>query len=84
MFPVRKKLGNVFGWIIILGSDLAFAAMTIFSLKRLWVLEENQEGFVVAMMVLTDVGLGAMEIVFGIYVIICLWKYFSKKLAGMA
>ncbi len=84
VFPVRRKLGNVFGWIIILGSDLAFAAMTIFSLKRLWVLEENQEGFVVAMMVLTDVGLGAMEIVFGIYVIICLWKYFSKKLAGMA
>lgn len=84
VFPIRKKLRNVFGWVILLGSDLAFATMTLFSLKRLWFLEENQEEFVTTLMLLTDVGLGAMEIMFGIYVLIVMFNFVRRRLAGMS
>lgn len=84
VFPVRDRVRKVFGWTVILGSDLGFAMMTLFSLKRLWVLEENQEGLVTAFMILTDIGLGVTETALGIYMLIVLYRFFGKKLAGMA
>jgi len=58
--------------------------MTLFSLKRMFVMEENQEGIVTAFMLLTDIGLGVTETVLGVYVAIVLYRFFRKKLAGMA
>ncbi len=84
VFPIKGKMKKIFGWSVILGSNLGFAMMTLFSLKRMFVLEENQEGIVTAFMLLTDVGLGVTETILGVYVAIVLYRFFSKKLAGMA
>ena len=84
VFPIRNRLRKILGWSVILGSDLGFAMMTLFSLKRLWVQEENQEGLVTAMMLLTDVGLGITETILGLYMVIVLYRFFGKKLVGMA
>ena len=46
-----------FGWLVIVGSDLAFAAVTVFGLKRLFVPEYAQQRVVDITMALTDVGL---------------------------
>jgi len=46
-----------FGWLVILGSDLAFAAATVFGMKRLFVSEYAQQPVVDVTMILTDTGL---------------------------
>ena len=46
-----------FGWLIILGSDLAFAAVTIFYTKRLFVSESAQQPLVNVSLLLVDTGL---------------------------
>lgn len=46
-----------FGWLIILGSDLAFAAVTIFYTKRLFVSESAQQPLVNVSLFLVDTGL---------------------------
>ncbi len=84
VFPIRGKVRKAFGWTILIGSDLGFAMMTLFSLKRLWVAEENQEGMVRIYMLLTDVGLGVTETILGVYMVIVLVRFFGKKLSGMA
>ncbi len=84
VFPIKGKIRKVFGWSVIIGSDLGFAMMTLFSLKRLWVTEENQESLVNLYMLLTDIGLGLTELVLGIYMVIVLIRFFGKKLVGMA
>ena len=84
VFPVKGKMRKLYGWAIIFGSNLGFAMMTLFSLKRMFVAEENQEGLVTTFMLLTDVGLGITETLLGVYVAVTLYKFIGKKLAGMA
>jgi len=84
VFPIEGKLRKSFGWIVILGSNLGFGMMTLFSLKRMFVTEENQEGIVSIFMLLTDIGLGVTEMVLGVFVAIILYRFFTKKFAGMA
>lgn len=83
VFPIKGKLRKFFGWAVILGSDLAFAMVTLFSLKRLWVSEEAQEPVVKFYMILTEFGLGVVEIILGIYMVFLLVKLINKKIAGM-
>ncbi len=84
VFPLKGKIRKITGWTIILGSDIAFAMVTLFSLKRLWVSEEAQEPIVKFYMILTEVGLGILEITLGIYMIWLLIKLINKKLLGMS
>lgn len=49
-----------FGWTVILGSDLAFAAVTVFEMKRLFVSESAQQPLVNWTMLLADAGLAAL------------------------
>ncbi len=46
-----------FGWTVIIASDVAFAAVTVFETKRLFVSEAGQQPLVDAVMWLTDAGL---------------------------
>ncbi len=78
-YPLKGKIRKLFGWGIILGSDLAFAMMTLFAMKRLWVSEENQQPFVDFFMLLTDFGLGALETIAGITVLILFIRLLYKK-----
>lgn len=49
---------QLFGWGVIIGSDIAFGAVTVFALKRLFVSEYMQQPVVNTTMLLTDFGLG--------------------------
>jgi len=72
---MKGKTRKWFGWILIIGSDIAFASMTIFSMKSLFVAEEvAQEGIMSLTMLLTDFGLGAILVTLAIFLG---WKLFD-------
>lgn len=76
---LKGKKRKWFGWTIIIGSDLAFAAVTLFSFKRLMVSEYNQQALVDNLMLLTDVGLGIVLITVFILMLWRLFDLFNKK-----
>ncbi|HHY30462.1 MAG TPA: amiloride-sensitive sodium channel family protein [Syntrophaceticus sp.] len=49
---------RLFGWTVIIGADLAFAAITVFAMKRLFVSEYMQQPVVNLTMLLSEIGLG--------------------------
>lgn len=57
---LKGRARQWFGWVIILGSDAAFAAVTVFEIKRLFVGESSQQPLVNATMFVADVGLAAV------------------------
>lgn len=57
MVGLKGRARQLFGWTVIVASDLAFGAVTVFSLKRLFVTESNQQPVVDVTMWLTDLGL---------------------------
>jgi len=84
IFPLRGKLRKLFGWGLILGSNLAFAMATLFSLKRLWIAEENQQPLVNFYMVLLEIGLGLVLLILGFYMVRLLIKLLGKKIEGLS
>jgi len=56
---LKGKIRQWFGWILIIGTDIAFASATLFSTKRLGISEFGQQSYVDVLMVLMDIGLGA-------------------------
>jgi hypothetical protein len=72
---LKGKKRKWFGWIMIIGSDLAFASMTIYSMKRLFIPEEvAQQGLMNTTMLLADFGLGSLLIMMAIFLG---WKLFD-------
>jgi hypothetical protein len=63
MAGLKGKVRKWFGWIIIIGSNLAFGSVTVFSMKRLFVTESAQEGVVNTTMLLADIGLASILVV---------------------
>lgn len=57
---MKGRVRQLFGWTIIIGSDLAFASVTIFEMKRLFITEYTQQALVNKLMILADIGLGAV------------------------
>jgi hypothetical protein len=68
---VKGKARQWFGWILILGSDVAFGAVTIFSMKRLFVSEAAQQPIVNLTMLLADVGLASVLVILALFL---LWR----------
>lgn len=68
---VKGKARQWFGWILILGSDIAFGAVTVFSMKRLFVSEVAQQPIVNLTMLLADVGLASVLVILAIFM---LWR----------
>ncbi len=60
---IKGKLRKWLGWTIIVCSDIAFAAVTIMSMKRLFVTEYYQAPIVNWTMLATDFGLGAILVI---------------------
>jgi hypothetical protein len=54
-----------FGWTVIIGSDLAFGAVTVFEMKRLFVSEVEQQPLVNWTMLLNEIGLAVVLLVLG-------------------
>ncbi len=71
---LKGKLRKWFGWTVIIGSDIAFASVTVFSMKRLFVQEYYQDTVVNWTMLLADMGLAIVLIVLAI---LMLWRLFD-------
>ena len=54
---LKGKMRQWFGWTVIIASDVAFAAVTLFETKRLYVSEAAQQPLVNWTMLITDIGL---------------------------
>lgn len=76
---LKGKTRKWFGWAIIILSDLAFGSATVFSMKRLFVDEANQQGVVNTTMLLMDLGLGILLVALAIFMVWRLYDLFQKK-----
>jgi hypothetical protein len=75
---LKGRTRKIFGWSVIIFSDLAFAAITIFSMKRLFVSESAQQPLVNWTMLLADLGLALVLVALAILMIWRLVDLFKK------
>jgi hypothetical protein len=71
MIGLKGKIRKLYGWGIIILSDIAFAAVTIFEMKRLFITEAEQQPLVNTVMLLMDFGLGSLLVILAI---VMLWR----------
>ncbi len=76
---LKGKLRQWFGWLVIIGSDLAFGAVTIFSMKRLFVAESAQQPIVNWTMLVADFGLALVLVVLAMLMLWRLFDLFKKE-----
>jgi hypothetical protein len=79
MIGLRGKVRRLYGWAIIILSDLAFASVTIFEMKRLFIGEAVQQPLVNTVMYLMDFGLGMLLVILAMVMIWRLFDLFRKK-----
>lgn len=75
---LKGRARQIFGWSVLIGSDIAFGAMTTFEMKRLGVSEFMQQGLVNTLMLLADIGLAAVLIVLATFLVWRLADLFKK------
>jgi len=63
MIGLKGRLRRLYGWAIIVLSDIAFASVTVFEMKRLFVSESAQQPVVNTVMLLMDFALGMLLVV---------------------
>jgi hypothetical protein len=71
---LKGKARRWFGWLVIVGFDLAAAAVTVFSMKRLFVNLSEQQPLVNWTMLLADLGLALVLVVLAVFL---LWRLFD-------
>jgi hypothetical protein len=76
---LKGRIRKWFGWSVIIFSDLAFAAVTVFELKRLFVSEAAQQSVVNWTMLLADIGLALLLLALGILMGWRLIDLFKKR-----
>ncbi len=76
---LKGKVRQWFGWTIILGSNLAFAAMTLFQTKRLYVTETGQEALINTTILLADIGLVMVILVIAVFLFARLLDLFRPR-----
>ena len=76
---LKGKARKWFGWLVIIMSDIAFASVTVFSMKRLFVTEAEQEGVVNWLMLFTDIGLAMVLIALAVFMIWRLYDLLQAK-----
>jgi hypothetical protein len=69
MIGLKGKIRKIYGWAIIILSDIAFAAVTVFEMKRLGVSEAEQQPLVNTVMLLMDFGLAMLLIVLAVVMV---------------
>ena len=79
MIGLKGKVRCWYGWGIIILSDLAFASVTIFEMKRLLVSEAEQQPLVNTLMLLADFGLGMLLVILALVLIWRLIDLFKRK-----
>lgn len=76
---LKGRLRQWFGWLVIIGSDVAFASVTIFEIKRLFVSEIAQQPLVDTVMLLADIGLATVLVVLAALMIWRLVDLFQRQ-----
>jgi len=71
---MKGKARKWFGWLVILMSNLAFGSVTVFSMKRLFVNEMEQQNIVNWTMLLTDIGLASVLTALAVFM---LWRLYD-------
>ncbi len=79
MVGLKGRARKWLGWTMIVGSNIAFAANTAFSIKRLFVSEAAQQPFVNVTSLLTEIGLGSVLIALAVFLIWRLIDLFKRK-----
>lgn len=75
---LKGRLRKIFGWSVIIFSDLAFASATIFSMKRIFTSESAQQPLVNWTMLLIDAGLALVLVALACLMIWRLADLFRK------
>ena len=79
MMGLKGKSRKWFGWLVIIFSDLAFGAMAVFYMKRIFISEAAQQPLVNVLMLLSEIGLGTLLIVLAAFMLWRLIDLFKKK-----
>jgi hypothetical protein len=72
MIGLKGKVRQWYGWSIIVLSDVAFAAVTVFEMKRLFISEAEQQPLVNLLMYAIDFGLGLLLLLLAIVMV---WRF---------
>ncbi len=76
---LKGKARQWFGWLLIIFSDLAFGAVTIYEMRRLIVAEAVQQPLINLTTLLGDIGLGVVLLVLAALMVWRLIDLFKKK-----
>jgi len=76
---LKGKARQWFGWLVIIGSNLAFGAVTVFSMKRLFVEQTAQQQIVNWTMLVADIGLAAVLVILAVFLLWRLYDLFLKN-----
>jgi hypothetical protein len=76
---LKGKVRKWYGWSIIIFSDLAFASVTIYEMKRLFVPEAEQQPLVNTVMFLMEISLAMLLVILAMVLIWRLLDLFKKK-----
>lgn len=79
MIGLKGKARKIYGWVLIIFSDLALGAVTIFEMKRLFISEATQQPLVNTLVLLIDIGVGVVLVTVGVVMFIRLYDLFKKK-----
>jgi hypothetical protein len=79
MIGLKGKVRQWYGWGLIMLSDLAFAAVTIFEMKRLFITEAEQQPLVNLLMYLMDFGLAMLLLLLAVVMVWRLVDLFQSK-----
>ena len=79
MLGLKGKIRQWYGWLIIVLSDIAFASVTIFEMKRLFVTEAEQQPLVNGLMYAIDFGLGMLLVLLAVVMVWRLIDLFKSK-----
>jgi hypothetical protein len=79
MIGLKGKVRQWYGWLIIVLSDIAFGAVTVFEMKRLFISEAEQQPLVNVLMYLIDFGLGMLLVLLAVVMFWRLTDLFKQK-----
>ncbi len=79
MIGLKGRLRQLYGWGIIILSDVAFAAVTVFEMKRLFISEAEQQPLINGLMYAIDFGLGLLLVILAAVMGWRLIDLFKKK-----
>jgi len=76
---LKGKVRQLYGWAIIILSDIALAAVTVFEMKRLFISEATQQPLVNVLMYAIDFGLGMLLVLLAVVMVWRLIDLFKPK-----